>query len=124
MDALDKIKALTEQQGTIAIKAMNDAMLLLFKDWAQRFPTKRLQVVSGMGTYTYNVGDNDFDLNGIAEYQSRHDARLIALFPLVVTFDVLYNEMYDYYNCFDDFLYNPLTRTIEQGAIITYLDKA
>lgn len=122
-EMLNEIKALQLKVNLTAEQKLNDKMLECFKYWSEKFPKRYLKVVSGMGTYTYD-NDSTLDLDDFVCYDRKekynYKSKFEDTFKLFIEFDELYYEMWDWANCFSDFTYNPITKTIEYNNEIIY----
>ena len=119
-----KIKKIEELDAKLMYavdEVLTEAMLECFKYWAKRFPKRRLYVIFGMGTYSYDT--DAIDLNDFIDHdrRKRYGYREVYedLFKPFIDFDDLLwsSDMYKY-PAINDFLYNPITKTIEYSGNI------
>jgi hypothetical protein len=105
---------------------LEKAQLECFKYWAERFPKRRLSIVWGMGTHSFDAGE--VDLFRLLDYnrekwifwRPKHDELLAPFLDFVELIERVGGGLYQY-PCISDCLYNPITRTIEMGERIIYL---
>lgn len=100
--------------------------------WGNAFPKRHLRFVSGMGTCTFACTSLDagvyIDLDRYcddeAERNSFFNTRSAAMLkPLTDFYDLFWSSEHYPYPAFSDIIYNPVTRTVECGDKVIYLDK-
>jgi len=142
MNAFEKIKKLddateaakdsvqTVHETTFEAILISEGMKA-FVLWANAFPKRHLRFVSGMGTSTFACPsiDNSCFLTDIDDYcegviTCGYSAKVGEMIKPIIDFYKLFwsSDMY-LYPAMHDFLYNPVTRTVEYHDQIIYLDK-
>jgi hypothetical protein len=136
---MNKFEALTQiiKNKEADLIAEIDDMLIeagmqAFVLWAKAFPKRGLRFVSGMGTATFgapSLDNNAFllELDDYCEsntkktYWSNRAAAMVQ--PMVDFWELFWCGDFYKYPAIPDILYNPITRTVECGDKIIYLDK-
>lgn len=108
--------------------------MAVFVRWATAFPKRELRFVSGMGTATFGCPSMDRSLlRELDDYCAslRSDVNyglspraMVMVQPMVDYFEFFFSfESLYPYPALPDIIYNPITRTVECGNEIIYLDK-
>ena len=141
MNAVDKMKALDDKTEA-AIDKIDTAHQLAFEEllieegikafvlWATAFPKRHLRFCSGMGVSAFACPstDNHVFLMSIDDHCEGikgcyHSDKVEAMFqPLIDLHNSFWGSTYYRYPAMYDFLYNPVTRTVEYHDQIIYLD--
>ncbi len=113
-------------------KMLIEEGMAVFVLWAKAFPKRELRFVSGMGTATFGAPTLDnsaflLDLDDYCEnntkksYWSNRAAAMVQ--PMIDFWELFWCGDFYKYPAIPDILYNPITRTVECGDNIIYLDK-
>jgi|26BtaG_2_1085354.scaffolds.fasta_scaffold23777_1 hypothetical protein len=123
---LQNIKAQNERLHRDIMRQLDRALLDVFKYWAGRFPKRHLEYVSGMGTFTFISEGVDFftllsnDREKNMFWRPKHDKLLEPLLEFSNLYGCIETEL-GTNPLTSNFLYNPITRTIEYNQEIIYL---